>query len=283
MPQEVPVTGAAGSVRRPVVSLLTDFGVAEPFVGLVKARILAECPAAAIIDLTHELPPYAIDAAAFWIGRVHGYFLPGTVHLCVVDPGVGTARRILLAEQGGQRFLAPDNGLLTPIASQGGAVTRSIDPGWFEAAGLTRPSATFHGRDLFAPLAGRLAAGVVRPEDLGPTVTDWQRLDGSDPEQGESLIRGRILFSDHFGNLFSNIQLESLVDYRSWEVRLPGRVVPWVRTYGEAPGGSLVALENSFGVLEISCVAGSAAAVTGLEPGAVIEIRRRTGFPSPGY
>lgn len=279
----MPVTGAAAAPRRPVVSLLTDFGSAEPFVGLMKARILAECPAAAIVDLTHELPPYAIEAAAFWIGRVHAYFLPGTVHLCVVDPGVGTARRILLAGHGGQHFLAPDNGLLSPIASQAGAVTRSIDPGWFEAAGLGRPSATFHGRDLFAPLAGRLAAGLVRPEELGPTVVDWQRLDPVAPEQGESVIRGRILFSDHFGNLFSNIDLSSLVDYRSWDVQVAGRPVPWVRTYGEAAAGSLVALENSFGVLEISCVAGSAAAMTDLQPGAAIELRRRGVVRRPGY
>ena len=283
MPQDVSVTRPAAGARRPVVSLLTDFGSAEPFVGLMKARVRAECPAAAIIDLTHQLPPYAIEVAAFWIGRVHRYFLPGTVHLCVVDPGVGTARRILLVERGGQQFLAPDNGLLTPIASQAEALIRCVEPGWFEAAGLAGPSATFHGRDLFAPLAGRLAAGVVRPEDLGPTVTDWRRLDAPAPEWAESAIRGRILFADNFGNLFSDIEMESLPDYRSWDVHVAGRVVPWVRTYGEAPPGSLVALKNSFGVLEVSCVSGSATAATGLEPGAGVELRRRGTLPRPGY
>jgi len=279
MPEEVQVTGAASAARRPVVSLLTDFGSAEPFVGLVKARVLAECPDAALIDLTHELPPYAIEVAAFWISRVYPYFLPGTVHLCVVDPGVGTARRILLAERGGQYFLAPDNGLLTAIADHPQALVRAVDPAWLVGAGLDRPSATFHGRDVFAPLAGQLAAGAVRPEELGAIVSDWKRLHWPSPELGESIVRGNILFSDHFGNLFSNIELISLQDYRTWEVRAAGRVVPWVRTYGEGSHGSLVALENSFGILEISCVAGSAVAVTGLEAGASIELRRRVAAP----
>jgi S-adenosylmethionine hydrolase len=283
VPEEVPVTGAAGDARRPVVSLLTDFGAAEPFVGLVKARILAECPDAALVDLTHELPAYAIEAAGFWIERVHAYFPSGTVHLCVVDPGVGTARRILLAERGGQRFLAPDNGLLSSIAGHPETAVRAIDPGWLELAGLGRPSPTFHGRDLFAPLAGRLAAGGISPEQMGPVVTDWQRLDGDGPERGPFMIRGRVLFADRFGNLFSNIELESLMDYWTWGVHVGGAPVPWVRTYGEAAAGSLVALQNSFGVLEIACVAGSAAALTELKPGASIELRRPGSAPRPGY
>jgi S-adenosylmethionine hydrolase len=283
VPEEVPVTGAAGSTSRPVVSLLTDFGTTEPFVGLVKALILAECPDAALVDLTHELPAYAIEAAGFWIERVHAHFPSGTVHLCVVDPGVGTARRILLAERGGQRFLAPDNGLLSAVAGHPETVVRAIDPGWLEVAGLGRPSPTFHGRDLFAPLAGRLAAGGISPEQMGPVVTDWQRLDWQGLEREPSMIRGRVLFADRFGNLFSNIELESVPDYRAWGVHAGAAPVPWVRTYGEATADTLVALQNSFGVLEIACVGGSAAALTGLEPGAGIELRRPGSAPRPGY
>jgi len=279
----VPLTGPEAVRQHPVVSLLTDFGYAEPFAGLVKARVLAECPSAKIVDLTHSLPPYAIEAAAFWIGRAYRYFPPHSVHVCVVDPGVGTERRILLAELAGHVFLAPDNGLLTSIGSHPEARIRALDPGWLASAGLGRPSATFHGRDLFAPLAGRLAAGTALPEQVGQIVSDWQRLATTSPVRTASGVHGRVLFADTFGNIFSNIETITLVDYAEWEVVAAGRVLPWVRTYGEAAPGTVVALENSFGVVEIACVGGSAAGVTGLGPGAPVELRRRGDPERPGY
>jgi hypothetical protein len=274
MPEEVPLTGTGASRQRPVVSLLTDFGSSEPFVGLVKARILGCCPDAAIVDLTHELPPFAIEAAAFWIARAFGYFPAGSVHVCVVDPGVGTARRILLVEHAGQYFLAPDNGLLTDIADGEGATVRAVDLRVPERWGLGPPSATFHGRDLFAPLAGRLADGSIGPEELGRPVQDWLRLDRLPVEISPSRIQGRILFADRFGNIFSNIELVSLVHSTAWQVYAGGRAVPWVRTYGNGTPGSLVALENAFGVLEIACVHGSAALALGSGPGTQVELRR---------
>jgi S-adenosylmethionine hydrolase len=274
MPEEVPLTGAGSSRHRPVVSLLTDFGGSEPFVGLVKARILGCCPDAAIVDLTHELPPFAIEAAAFWIGRAFGHFPVGSVHVCVVDPGVGTARRILLVEHAGQYFLAPDNGLLTDIADGEGATVRAVDLRILERWGLGPPSATFHGRDLFAPLAGRLADGSIGPEELGGPVQDWLRLDRRPVEISPSRIQGTILFEDRFGNLFSNIELVSPVNSTEWQVYAEGRAVPWVRTYGNGTPGSLVALENAFGVLEIACVHGSAALALGSGPGTQVELRR---------
>lgn len=275
---------AAGECRRlPVVSLLTDFGQTEPFVGLVKARILAACPDARIIDLTHELPAYAVEAAAFWIDRSFGFFPAGTVHVCVVDPGVGTARRILLVEHSGQLFLAPDNGLLTNLTDRAGTTVRAVDPGYFEAAGIVSPSATFHARDLFAPLAGRLAARTTRPQEVGSLIDDWLRLEVPRPVVTPDSIRGRILFSDSFGNLFSNIESSSLAPREDWTVAAGGRVLPWVRTYGDAPPGTLVALENSFGVVELACVGGSATGVLGIGAGAEIELSRRTGTVDAGY
>lgn len=275
---------AAGEGRRlPVVSLLTDFGTTEPFVGLVKARILAACPDASIIDLTHELPAYAVEAAAFWIDHSFGFFPTGTVHVCVVDPGVGTARRILVVEHSGQVFLAPDNGLLTRVAERPGTVVRAVDPGYFEAAGIVRPSATFHARDLFAPLAGWLAARTRRPQDVGRLLEDWLRLEVPRPTVTPDSIRGRILFSDHFGNLFSNIEIPSHVEREEWQVTAGGRLLPWVRTYGEVPAGTLVALENSFGVVELACVGGSAAKALGIGAGSEIALSRRTGPVEAGY
>ncbi len=270
----MPLTGSDGTHQRPIVSLLTDFGRSEPFVGLVKARILSDCADATIVDLTHELPPFSVEAAAFWIARVFEYFPEGSVHVCVVDPGVGTARRILLVQHAGHYFLAPDNGLLAGIAGRAGATVRGVDPRCLDAAGLGTPSATFHGRDLFAPLAGRLAGGTLRPEEMGQPLADWMRLALQPAEVTSSLVRGRVLFADHFGNLFSNIEAISLNDCKDWQVRVAGRVLPWVRTYGDAAPGSLVALENSFGVVEIACVGGSAGRALGSDVGTRVEMRR---------
>ncbi len=270
----MPLTGSDGARQRPVVSLLTDFGSSEPFVGLVKARVLGACPDANIVDLTHELPPFSVEAAAFWIDRTFEYFPEGSVHVCVVDPGVGTARRILLVQHAGQCFLAPDNGLLAGIAGREGATVRGVDTTCLGGAGLGKPSATFHGRDLFAPLAGRLAAGTLRPEEMGQPLEDWMRLERRPAEVTPTLARGRVLFADNFGNLISNIDAIPTNEYKDWEVRAGGRMLPWVRTYGDAAPGSLVVLENSFGVLEIACVGGSAARVLGSDVGTLIEMRR---------
>ena len=283
MPEEVPLSDAGRGPRRPVVGLLTDFGRSEPFVGLMKARILDACPDAALVDLTHELPPYGVEAAAFWIDRALAYFPGGTVHVCVVDPGVGTDRRILLVEACGQLFLAPDNGLLARVAGREAAIARAVSQAVLGAMGLGAPSATFHGRDLFAPLAGRLAAGTVHPAALGAPIDDWLRVEGGDPGLRDTTLHGRILFQDHFGNLFSNVEIKSPFKTEEWTVHAAGRSFPWVRTYGDAPPGTLVALENSFGVVELSCVGDSAARRLGIEAGAPVELRRRAAPPGRAY
>lgn len=267
-----------GGVRtggaRPVVTLLTDFGTTEPFVGLVKAQVLRACPDAVLVDLTHELPPFSVEAGAFWIERCYGWFPPGTVHVCVVDPGVGTSRRVLLVEQAGQRLLAPDNGLLAGIASQPGAVVRVVEEAFLRASGLPPASATFHGRDLFAPVAGRLASGATMAGEVGPEVADFLRRDDPPVRATQGIIRGSLRFQDRFGNWFSNIEMKALNDWKDWQVLVGERVVPWVRTYGEAPAGCVVALENAFGVIEIARVEGSAADEPWLGAGVEIEVRR---------
>ena len=260
-------------VTGPIVTLTTDFGLADAFVGLVKAGILARCPTARIVDLTHLLPSYGIEAGAFWIERSFRSFPPGTVHLGVVDPGVGTPRRIVLVQQAGQLFLGPDNGLLGPIAGLAGAVVRAVTPDFLQSEGITELSPTFHGRDLFAPLVGLLAQGTRVPQEVGPVIGDWQRSPGPGPAQSAGRIRGRVLIIDKFGNCFSDIRSELLVERKDLEGFVADRRLPWVRTYGDRPDGSLVALVNAFGVVEVACVGGHAARALGLQPGDPVEVR----------
>jgi S-adenosyl-L-methionine hydrolase (adenosine-forming) len=154
-----------------IVTLLTDFGSREPFAGAMKGRILSACPHARIVDLSHELTAYRIAEASFWISRLRLDFPPGTVHLAIVDPGVGTQRRLLAIESDGQVLVGPDNGLLGDLAGSPGARARAVSAGLLATLNPA-PSSTFHGRDLFAPLAGALAAGRIGFEEVGNVVHD---------------------------------------------------------------------------------------------------------------
>lgn len=266
-----------GPGGRPVITLTTDFGQSDPFVGLVKAAILHRCRAATIVDLTHSIPDYDIEAAAFWVERSWCYFAPGTVHLCVVDPGVGTARRILAVEQAGHLFLAPDNGVLAPVAALPGSVVREVEHARLERLGLGPPSATFHGRDVFAPLAGLLLEGELAFEDLGEAVGDWQPANWSAPIPGEEGVIGHVVWIDKFGNCFSNIRSSFIVESRNSSLLVSGRTLPLVRTYGDRPPGTLVGLVNAFDVLEVACVEGSAASALGLSRGGAVAWRKPGG------
>lgn len=271
---------AAGPAA-PIVTLTTDFGLSDAFVGLVKAGVLGRAPDARIIDLTHSVPSYDLEAAAFWIERSFRYFPAGTVHLGVVDPGVGTARRILLVEYAGQLFLGPDNGLLGPIAAREGAVVRAVTRDFLASLGLTRVSQTFHGRDLFAPLAGLLACGSCIPGEVGPAIEDWQRPRWSAPVAVADRVRGRVILVDRFGNCFSNIDETLVASYKNPVGHAGGHELPLVRTYGERPNGSLVILVNAFGVLEVACVGGNAALSLGLGIGDPVELGPATGRAAP--
>lgn len=246
-----------------IVTLTTDYGSRDPFVGIVTGRILARCPGAQVVSLTHEVTPYEPDEAGFWLSRSWHEFPTGTVHVAVVDPGVGTSRDILAMEAGGHCFLAPDNGLLDRVRHQV-RVEHSHRLGEAELAalGIHARSRTFHGRDIFAPVAGELAAGRITIADLGPASL-LPALAPAARAPGE----GRIVAIDHFGNLISDLELESAELSPDYGVEIAGRRIPCGRTYGDVPRGEPVALVNSLGLVEVAVNTGHAAAVLGVARG----------------
>jgi len=261
-----------------LVALTTDFGGREPFVGIVKARILSRFPAARCIDLSHGIPAGRADLAGFWLGRAWHEFPAGTVHLAVVDPGVGTARGVVLAETGGQLLLAPDNGLLPEaLRARDGVAWRAMDPALPARLTLGELSRTFHGRDLFAPLAALLAAGELAPADFGPPAApaDPEPLPRGTPgtDSGTTHIAGRILLADHFGNLCTNIDSALLRSYQQPVVEVAGKHLPLLATYAEAPERAPLALINTFGLVEIALNGASAATELGLAEGAPVSVR----------
>jgi S-adenosylmethionine hydrolase len=270
----MPATPAAepyGGSMCGIVSLLTDFGVTEPFVGLVKAQILARHAMAKIVDLTHGVPPYSTEVAAFWIERSYRYFPAGSVHVAIVDPGVGTARRILLVALDDQLFLAPDNGLLGRLAGRDGARVRTIEMDSLPGLGIHEPSPTFHGRDVFGPLAADLSSGKVRFDQLGSACPDWIRPTWAGPEREDHTLRGQVIIIDSFGNCFSNIDSTALSLHEIESVTFGTARLPLVRTYGDRAPGTGIALINAFGVLEAACVEGNARQRLGLQLGSPVE------------
>lgn len=257
-----------------VISVTTDFGHRGPFVGTMKGVILRRLPAAKVVDLTHEAHVHWPAEAGFWLERSYRYFPVGTVHLAVVDPGVGTGRNVLLALGDGHAFLAPDNGLLGGVIERSRAAVFRIQLERLRRYGIDRLSATFHGRDLFAPLAAELAAGHARVEDVGEPTRDFVPALIEPPARRGGEIRGLVITTDHFGNLITNIDENLLEGGQPFVVRVAGRSVPLHRTYGDVPPGTLLALVNSFGVLEIAAAEQNAAALLGMGRGApvVVEI-----------
>ena len=199
-----------------VITLTSDFGLRDPFVGVMKGRILARHPDVHIVDLTHEILAHWPAEAGFWLARSFEYFPPGSVHVAVVDPGVGTARDILVVESRGHVFLAPDNGLLAPVLTRDPqAVARRIDSAPLVSLGIARPSATFHGRDIFAPLAAELARGALTAGALGPVTPQIVPAWVDEPQRTLGRVSGVVITVDHFGNLLTNIDkqlLEGMMD-----------------------------------------------------------------------
>ena len=255
-----------------IISLTTDFGLADPFVGLVKAQILQRCPHARLIDLTHQIGPHRVEEAAFWLERSWRFFPVGTLHLVVVDPGVGSERGLLAVSAAGHVFLGPDNGVLGGVAEASGATVRSVTPQTLDGLGLVAPSATFHGRDVFAPLAGELAAGRLSFEALGPEAPRWAGRPGPAPAVSDGGVVGRIVVIDRFGNCFSNIDVEAITRHEVASVSFGDHTLPLVRTYADRPPGSDIALINAFGVLEAARVQGNAAQALGLRPGSPVTV-----------
>ena len=263
-----------------VITVTTDFGHQGPFVGVIKGCILTRFPEARIVDLTHEIVVHWPAEAGFWLARAFGYFPPGTVHVAVVDPGVGTARDILAVRAGGHYFLAPDNGLLAPVVAR----TREslmvrLGAAQLAHLGVHRPSATFHGRDIFAPVAAELAAGRAAIEELGEVVTTLVPSWVEDPSVESRSVSGVVTTIDHFGNLITNIDAALIERFRLPLVHAGNHAFPLLRTYGDTRPGEYLALINSFGVLEIARAEDSAAEGLGLSRGAPVVVRDRTDQP----
>jgi S-adenosylmethionine hydrolase len=260
-----------------VITITTDFGHKGPFVGVMKGRILSRFPEARIVDLTHEIVVHWPAEAGFWLARSFEYFPAGTVHVAVVDPGVGTARDIVIVAAGGHVFLAPDNGLLAPIVARHPEVTIvKLAAQRLSSLGLPRASATFHGRDIFAPVAAELAAGRCLPADWGPTTTALVPAWVDDPTVEAGAVTGVIITIDHFGNLISNIDATLISGFGSPHVHAGNHSFPLLRTYGDARPGDYLALINSFGVVEIARAEQSAAEGLGLSRGAPVTVRDST-------
>jgi hypothetical protein len=257
-----------------IITLMTDFGLKDGNVGVMKGVILGIAPQVTIVDLSHHITPQNVPEAALVLKRSLPYFPPGTVHVVVVDPGVGTARRPIVASLGDQYFVGPDNGIismaLTLAEAEGWAVemVHTVNPEYW----LPEISHVFHGRDIFAPVAAHLANGVPL-ERLGKPVHDPVLLNLPQPERTEKGWRGEVIHIDHFGNVSTNIRTEHLGKPANLSTQLGDTTITgMVQTFGERPPGDLVVLYGSTGNLIICVVNGNAAQRLGARVGDPVNI-----------
>ncbi len=262
----------------PVITLTTDFGLSDPYVGIMKGVILGICPGARLVDLTHSIPPQELAPAVLTLRASIPFFPKGTIHLAVVDPGVGTSRRGIAAEFDGGILVGPDNGII-PAALGGKQITRAVSLE-ADACRLHPVSETFHGRDIFAPAAAHLARGAGL-ETLGPMVEDPVTIDIPQPlvvenEDSSIEVSGQILYADHFGNLITNIPrelIESADEKRAVRVTIGETTIAKIsRTYSDGVTDQPVALFGSHGHLEIACNQGSAQEKLGAQKGDVVRV-----------
>lgn len=254
-----------------MVTLLTDFGLEDPYVGMMKGAILSVNPAARIIDISHHVTPGAISRAAQILQETYTYFPDGTIHVAVVDPGVGTDRRAIVLVARYHFFVGPDNGIFSPIMAscQEAEVIHLSKTRYF----LQHISNTFHGRDIFAPVAGHLSQGVD-PFDMGPVIYDPIRLKFPLPYRKGGSLYGRIVQVDHFGNLITNIQRGELEEFLGGGIPLvrigDQRIEGIQSTYAQTAAGEALTLFGSSGYLEIAVNRGRASDCTGLDPAKMI-------------
>ena len=259
-------------MRLPILTLTTDFGLSDHYVGTMKGVILGICPKAQIVDIGHEVSPFEITEGAYLIAQAYRYFPPKTVHVVVVDPGVGTARRPILMEAAGQYFIAPDNGVLAMIYTREQARIRLISN---EKYFLHPVSRTFHGRDIFSPVGAHIAAAVP-PSRMGKRIEDYLRPAFQKPHRtGKRTWSGRILKIDRFGNIITNFHSEDFPDLEKRNFAMvigPQETSVLARTYAECGAGELFVIVGSSGYLEVSVSQGSAARKIGCESGALAEL-----------
>jgi len=284
--------------RRPLITLTTDFGLQDPFVGIMKGVIAGICPSAHVIDITHGVKAFDVLDGALAIWQARRYFPAETIHTIVVDPGVGSSRRPVLCRMGDAWFIAPDNGVLTLIERDvrrgGGTVLhRTIENSQYM---LPAQSNTFHGRDIFAPAAAHLAAQIERrsvaADTFGREIENLIQLPVPEPiHNPDGSIEGVILKSDRFGNLLTNMSAADLPnDLANFSLELGTlRVTRFCRFYAEAEPGEIFAIVGSAGLLEIAMNRGSAEQQTGISAGTkfsmvpnetMLQLKNRNVIPS---
>lgn len=259
----------------PVITLLTDFGGRDGFVGIMKGVLLDHCPRARLVDLSHDIPPQDVLGGALVLASAVSWFPRGAVHLAVVDPGVGGERRPIAVETPGFTLVGPDNGLLS-LAAPAAAKRRIIH--------LDRPETflpgagrTFHGRDVFAPVAARIAAGTTASA-LGSTVPDMEEISLPSPRRIDGVLEGQVIYVDRFGNLITNLGRADLDVFRPERVSVSihdVQIAGISTHYSAVQKGAPVALWNSWERLEIAVRNGSAARAFRSRAGDRVEVRGR--------
>jgi S-adenosylmethionine hydrolase len=261
--------------HRPIVTLTTDFGTNDHFVGAVKGVILDIVPEAAIVDISHAVQAFDVLDGALTISQAYSYFPTGTVHMIVVDPGVGTARRPILASSDGYHFVAPDNGVLSMVYAREERIhVRHITADHY----FRQPvSSTFHGRDVFAPVAAYLAK-MVDSHKFGDEIEDYVRFAAPKPKPaGDNKLRGVVLKVDRFGNLITNVTPEDapalFAPNAAFKIVVGNKEVSEIRTaYAEGAPGEVFAVLGSMGYLEIVANRAAAAQLTGAGKGSEVSI-----------
>ena len=257
------------SLAPPLITLTTDFGLADHYVGTMKGVILNRCPQARLVDICHEITAFSIYSGAYTIDQAAPYFPAGTVHVIVIDPGVGTSRKPILMKALGQYFIAPDNGVLSLVAARGGArrVWEIKNPKFW----LDSPSSTFHGRDIFAPTAAALASGAAHESEIGPAIEDMELLPDLESKQvKERVWQGKLLSVDRFGNAVTNFKIAEFADVRSREFTLMvnfHRITSFQETFGNGSRDECFVYAGSSGYLEIGMNQESAARFLNAKPG----------------
>lgn len=243
--------------QQPLLTLLSDFGDHDVYVGVIKGVIAQTNPQIRVIDLTHQIPPQNIAAARFCLMNAYPYFPVGTVHLAVVDPGVGSRRKAIAIELAQGYLVGPDNGIFSGVLSQNPAIS-AVELTNLNYWRTPQPSSTFHGRDIFAPVAAHLASGVSL-QQLGQEIdpATLVNLDIEECQQTATGITGCIQYIDHFGNLVSNIPA-SYVQGKTWCVQASRLRIPGCATYSDVEVGDAIALVGSHGWVEIAINSGNA-------------------------
>ncbi len=256
-----------------IITLTTDFGTADGYVGAMKGVILSLAPSATIVDISHDVAPHDVRHGAWLLAAAAPFFPPGTIHVAVVDPGVGSARRGIAVQTASAVFVGPDNGLFSPFLHERVACVALTNP----ATQRDTVSATFHGRDIFVPVAAHLANGLPLSE-LGPAVDDPFSLPIPQPERlPDGRLRAEVVHVDRFGNLVTNLKLEQAgtkaVELASVRVAVGDESLVVRRTYADVAPGTLLALVGSSGHLELAVREGNAAQRLGLGVGAKVAVQ----------